>query len=397
VSRFVEVDYAQLCKAGQRIPGDVFLLSRNEAGNQIVCTLSDGLGSGVKANVLASLTANMAQKLSFSPINILRSASIIMDTLPVCKERRISYSTFTIVNVSVPPEGDILARIVEYDNPPFFLYQEGESRSVPRERLGLKRPDLKREESLSYSDVRLSFGDRIIICTDGVTQAGLGSQAFPLGWKSQALSEFIRSLLLKNPEISARELSLLVVRKAYALDGFAAKDDITCAVISVRNPRRLLVVSGPPVDREKDSRLAARVDAFKGPKIIAGGTTAQILARATGRPIRMNYGERDPFVPPSSCMEGVDLITEGMLTLNAVTKILGQKFHEAEIPQNAAGKIVNLLLSSDRIHFLVGTKINDANQDASPGDDIGTRQSLIRKIARCLETNYLKEVIIEYL
>ena len=96
---FIDVDYAQIFKHGQKIGGDVFLLSRNPEKNQIVSTLSDGLGSGVKANVLASLTAHMAHKLSFSPIDLNHSAKIIMDTLPVCKERKISYSTFTIADI----------------------------------------------------------------------------------------------------------------------------------------------------------------------------------------------------------------------------------------------------------------------------------------------------------
>ena len=122
---FIEVDYSQYYKEGQYIGGDVFLLSRNKTENQIICTLSDGLGSGVKANVLANQTAHMAQKYAFSSIDIVKSAEIIMNTLPVCKERKISYSTFSILKIYYENSDHLRASIVEYDNPGFLLMRNG--------------------------------------------------------------------------------------------------------------------------------------------------------------------------------------------------------------------------------------------------------------------------------
>ena len=137
---FIDVDYAQIYKHGQKIGGDVFLLSRNPESNKIVCTLSDGLGSGVKANVLASLTAHMAHKLSFSPIDLGHSAEIIMNTLPVCRERKISYSTFTIADIHYKENMEnINVRLVEYDNPLALRFKGSEPISWQKDKRGAHR------------------------------------------------------------------------------------------------------------------------------------------------------------------------------------------------------------------------------------------------------------------
>ncbi len=123
----------------RKLGGDVFLLSRQDASAQIVCTLSDGLGSGVKANVLASLTARMAHKLSFSPMDLTRSAKIIMNTLPVCKERKISYATFTIADLRRSNADEVLVNLVEYDNPSALMFQGSAPVQWEREKIDLRR------------------------------------------------------------------------------------------------------------------------------------------------------------------------------------------------------------------------------------------------------------------
>ena len=394
---FIDVDYAQIYKHGQKIGGDVFLLSRNPENNQIVSTLSDGLGSGVKANVLASLTAHMAHRLSFSPIDLSHSAKIIMDTLPVCKERKISYSTFTIADIRYKEDmEDIEVNLVEYDNPSSLRFSGPEPVSWERSRTELQREGAFKKEIIASSVFKLSFGDRLIMFSDGVTQSGLG-KSLPLGWRLDGVRKFISEEIRKDEDISSRELSRAIVQKACSLDGLAAKDDITCVVVYIRKPRRLLIVTGPPFTKEADEVLGQKIREFDGKKIVSGGTTAQIVSRLFGKKLTLDLSSWSKDVPPASKMEGIDLVTEGMLTLSKVATILEKKINPVDLPNDPAKKFVEMLLDSDQVHFIVGTKINEAHQDPNIPVEIGIRRTIIGRLRKALEEIYLKETSQEYL
>ena len=393
---FIDVDYAQIYKSGQKIGGDVFLLSRNPEREQIVCTLSDGLGSGVKANVLASLTAHMAHKLSFSEMDLTHSAKIIMNTLPVCKERKISYATFTIVDIRHPSLDDIQVNLVEYDNPQSLLFRDSKPIVWQREKILLHREGAFKKEELSRSSLQMAVGDRLIVFSDGATQAGMG-KALPLGWRLEGVREFAQHQIERNPSISSHDLSRAIARKANGLDRLASKDDITVMVVYVRRPRRTLVVTGPPFTKEKDEILGEKLRNFEGKKIISGGTTALIVSRLFNKKLKVDLSCWSADVPPVSIMEGFDLVTEGMLTLSKVATALEQKKSLRTLPNDAVRKFVALMMDSDQVHFIVGTKINEAHQDPSIPVEIGIRRTIIGRLRKALEDNYLKETSQEYL
>ena len=394
---FIDVDYAQIYKHGQKIGGDVFLLSRNPDNNQIVATLSDGLGSGVKANVLASLTAHMAHKLSFSPISLEHSAEIIMDTLPVCKERKISYSTFTIADIRYKGDMEnIEVNLVEYDNPQSLRFKDAEDVKWERTKIELKREGAFKNEVISNSSFKMEYGERLVMFSDGVTQSGLG-KSLPLGWRLDGVRKFIKEEISANPDISSRELSRAIVQKACSLDGFSSKDDITCVVVYIRKPRRTLIVTGPPFTKEADEILGEKIRSFNGRKIVSGGTTAQIVSRLFNKKITVDLSCWSPDVPPASKMEGIDLVTEGMLTLSKVVSALEKKVNVTDMPNDPAKKFVEILLDSDQIHIIVGTKINEAHQDPNIPFEIGIRRTIIARLRKALEENYIKETSVEYL
>ena len=394
---FIDVDYAQIYKHGQKIGGDVFLLSRNPDNNQIVATLSDGLGSGVKANVLASLTAHMAHKLSFSPISLEHSAEIIMDTLPVCKERKISYSTFTIADIRYKGDMEnIEVNLVEYDNPQSLRFKDAEDVKWERTKIELKREGAFKKEVISNSSFKMEYGERLVMFSDGVTQSGLG-KSLPLGWRLDGVRTFIKEEISANPDISSRELSRAIVQKACSLDGFSSKDDITCVVVYIRKPRRTLIVTGPPFTKEADEILGEKIRSFNGRKIVSGGTTAQIVSRLFNKKITVDLSCWSPDVPPASKMEGIDLVTEGMLTLSKVVSALEKKVNVTDMPNDPAKKFVEILLDSDQIHIIVGTKINEAHQDPNIPFEIGIRRTIIARLRKALEENYIKETSVEYL
>jgi Stage II sporulation protein E (SpoIIE) len=390
---FIEADYFQLYKHRNKIGGDVFLLSRREEDGRIICVLSDGLGSGVKANVLASLTATMASRYIAEEPDVRRAAEIIMRTLPVCRERKISYATFSIIDV----QADGKAQIVEYDNPPYLYFRGDRQTEVDRRVIELPRRFEYKEERLHFSSVDLQVEDRLIFFSDGVTQSGMGSPRYPLGLRLQGAADFTQSLILSNESISAGELARRVTAQGCSLDAHQAKDDITCGVIYFRNPREALIATGPPLDRERDGILARRLSGFQGKRVICGGTTAQLAARELGKEIRVDLSSRDLKIPPSAQMDGIDLVTEGMLTLAETERLLERKEAYESGGDNAARRLCRLLLESDKVSFLVGTRINDAHQDPEMPVEIGIRRTLVRRISDLLEKQYLKSTRIEYI
>jgi hypothetical protein len=382
---FIEIDHAQSAKHGQMVSGDVFLCQKTREEDRVIAVLSDGLGSGIKASVLANLTATMALKYTAAFMDVKRSAETIMNTLPVCSVRKISYSTFTIVDLH--GTGD--ARIIEYDNPSFVLIRDGQQEPVACESIAVGgRPG----GMLRYSRFRMKVGDRVVFFSDGISQAGMGRAGTPLGWGRDQVAEFVAGEVGADPATSARDLTQRLVFEAMRLDGSAPKDDTTAAALYFREPRRTVVITGPPFARQHDEELARIVRTFRGRKVICGGTTANIIARHFHRTVQMDLSQYDPEIPPAASMEGIDLITEGTLTLIRVASLLEAGAQDDAGRVNAATKLTELLLDSDIVQFEIGTRINQAHQDPNIPVELDLRRNVTRRIGSILEQRYFKQV-----
>jgi len=388
---FIEVDHFQEKKHRQTACGDIFLSQKVDEGQRVISVLADGLGSGIKAAVLANLTTTMAIKYVANDVDITRAASTIMETLPVCKVRGIAYSTFTIVDLD--RHGS--TRIVEYDNPSFVLLRDGVAVEVAKATVPIATIP-EREAFLQVSDFTVRPGDRIVIFSDGVVQAGVGQGTSPLGWGLKAVKAYLEQVIKDRPSISGRQLARTLVHRALAQDNFKAKDDISCGVIYYRKPREVLVFTGAPVKSERDRDLANAALAFEGKKIICGGTTASILSRELERPLSMDLSELDPNIPPVSHLEGFELVTEGAITLAALAQMLEQEENPDLLRPNAVTRLAGVLLDSDIIHFMVGTKINEALQDPSLPESLDIRRNIIRRLRQTLSERFLKEVHVTF-
>lgn len=388
-SLFQEVDFAQKMKNGENICGDCFLSKKMKDSERTISVLSDGLGSGVKANILSSMTATMALNFVASNMEILHSAEVIMDALPVCQVRKISYATFTIVDSIL----DGWTRIIEMDNPPFLLVRNGEILTVPAKTFASAK---WKDRSISVSEFNTLPEDRIIVLSDGITQSGMGNWATPLGWKLEGCADFLLKKIRKEPQISARELSRALLHEALAKEKSSrAGDDMTCAVIYFRHPRKLTLLTGPPFRKEDDRKYTRMLEVAEGWKIICGGTTAQIISRELARPLRTDLKTARSGLPPLSYIEGVDLVTEGIITLTKTLGILEGK--DSSRKPGSASRLVNMLLNSDIIDFVVGSRINEAHQDPTLPEEIEIRRNIVRNISRILEEKYLKKVSIDYI
>ncbi|MBT4818710.1 MAG: SpoIIE family protein phosphatase, partial [Lentisphaerae bacterium] len=328
-SCFIEVDHYQVGKHSEPVSGDAFLSQKVGDRDRVISVLADGLGSGIKASVLATLTSSMALKFVSVDTDIEKTAGIMMDILPVCSERRIGYSTFTIVDID--SAGD--TRIIEHDNPPFMLIRNGRLAEVRKTTIDLGcREGVPGERQLSSAHLRCRFGDRIVFFSDGVNQSGMGRPNMPLGWGTDEVGLFVTEEVGRNPHISARDLARRVVERAVANDEHASKDDTTCGVIYFRRPQRLLVVTGPPFSKRNDSLMASTLEGFQGRKAVCGGTTARIISRELKREVTLDLANVSGDIPPGSTMPGIDLVTEGTITLAKVAELLEQGRKPEDLP-----------------------------------------------------------------
>ncbi len=389
---FMEVDHYQERKHSQAACGDVFLSEKVAEDHRVISVLADGLGSGIKANVLANLTSTMAIRYMESDMDVRKAATTIMATLPVCRERQIAYSTFTIVEMD--PWG--ATRVLEYDNPPSILMRGPDPVPITPEILPL--PDTEgRQAQLRHARFEVRPGDRIVFFSDGVTQAGVGFPGTPLGWGQEAVAAYLSKVIRERPRISARQLARTLVLRAKSIDGGTAKDDISCAVMYYREPREVLILTGAPVSRDRDPEMAEVAQAFTGRKVICGGTTSAILGRELGRTLTMDLSNLDPDVPPISRMEGFDLVTEGAITLARMVRLLEEEDAPDLLKPNAATQLAGILLDSDIIHIVAGTKINEALQDPSLPEDLDIRRNILRGLKKVLTEKFLKEVRIRFI
>ena len=386
---FIDIDCSQMKKYDQNAYGDYFVSKRYPDEARLIAVLSDGLGSGIKANILSCMTATMLLRfIENQQISIRKAAEIVMNALPVCKVRHISYSTFSAIDVN----DDGHAKIVEEGNPEFIWIRNNEVLKPNFETIQSKT--FKNRKMKIYK-IDLKLGDRLIFCSDGVTQSGLGGGRLKLGLRRDGLIVLLQDKLKEHPDISSSELSHYLVNQARNIEtDRQPKDDISACVLYFRDPRESLIFTGPPYHQSKDAEYARMFANFKGKKAICGGTTANLISRELNRPITMDTTISIGKLPSCSYMDGVDLVTEGVLTLTKTLEYLENGTSDID---NAAGKLVNFLLDSDCINFMVGAKLNQAHYDPALPVEIEIRKNIIKKIAEVLQSKYFKKVSIQYI
>lgn len=383
---FIDVACAQRKKYNQNAYGDFFTSGRFPNMNRVVAVLSDGLGSGIKANILACMTSTMLLKFLENNSDIENSCEIIMNSLPVCKVRGISYSTFSAIDCYENGK----AKIVEEGNPDFIWIRNNEV--LKPEFQVIESKDFKNRKMRVYN-IKLEKFDRIIFCSDGATQVAMGTKAYPLGLERSGLIKIILKKLEQCPDISSKDLSDYLVHQVELIaPNRELKDDTSIVSIYCRNPRESLIFTGPPYHQEKDNYYAKTFMEFNGKKAISGGTTANIISRELNIPVYADVSTASGKLPGLSMMEGVDLVTEGILTLTKALEYL----ESGKPEQNAAKNLMDFMLNSDCIHFLVGAQMNKAHYDPNLPIEIEIRKNIIKQMAKVLEEKYLKKVKVQF-
>lgn len=386
----IEVDVQQLKRHGQVVCGDVFHSRQIKAEGRTILVLSDGIGHGVKANVLATLTASMALNYTSFHTKPEVAANIFMRALPKSVDGKESYATFTIIEI----ENAGSVRIINYDNPKTIIFRRGQI-FEPNEFQIPIRGEENVGKILRIREFTPMLDDRIIFLTDGIVQSGLGSKRFPTGWGLNFIARFAESQIDREFEISATKLARKIINQANMNDGFEIRDDASCGVIYFRQPREFMLITGPPFYKIKDADFVRRIQEFPGKKIICGGTTAEIIAREMNLEIDIQHRFMGGDIPPAAKMDGFEIVTEGILTLGHIEDILETYSSDMRLGDSPPEEVVKLLTQHDIIHIIVGTRINRAHQDPNQPVELEIRKSVVRRIVRLLEFRFFKKVSVE--
>lgn len=388
-SLFIDIDCYQQKKSGQNACGDSFFSKRFTAEGRLIAVLSDGLGSGIKANILSEMTGTMLLKFVEDGKNIIKSCEIVMDSLPVCQVRKISYATFSVIDCN--EEGH--AKIIEEGNPEFIWIRDNK---IMQPETTIITSKTHSNRHMHLYDIKLQQEDRLIFCSDGVTQTGLGSKELRLGLRREGLIEYVLDKLKNNPKISSRELSQMIVHMAQAKEvDRKAKDDISACVLYLRQPRKLMVFTGPPYYQERDKEYCEIFINFPGKKAICGGTTANVVSRELNISIESTM-KTIGKLPASSKMEGIDLVTEGILTLTQALDYL-ENPQNGENKKDAAKELTNILLDNDCIEFMVGAKLNQAHYDPDLPVELEIRKNVVKRMIGVLQDKYMKKVNVQFI
>jgi len=379
---FYEWGTKQLQKHGEELCGDNVSIARH--ADYVTLALSDGLGSGVKASILSILTTRIVMHLMENELPLSEVVDTLGKTLPVCDVRKLAYSTFAIGQFS----SDGHARVVEFDTPSFILLRRRKYVAVPYEKRQIQ------EKTIRESELHLQMGDWIVFVSDGVVNAGIGG-LYPLGWGLDKISRFLEEHC--HPNLSAQELADKLTQTVWDLYCNKPGDDVSVAVIKVRYKLTATVLTGPPADRNTDKAVVAKFTQRRGFLAVCGGTTAKVVARHLGgKSLEVDLATVKPDVPPLARVEGINLTTEGILTLTKANGLLhsGADKETVKFDTDGASELVRLCLDVDHIHFMVGLSVNPAHQNPELPRQLGMKLVVVREIAEELRKRG-KEVTIE--
>lgn len=389
MSVFIDANYLSLNKYKEELCGDKVEIIRNEDSTIIV--LADGLGSGVKANILATLTSKIIGTMLSMGAGIEEAVETIISTLPICKEREIAYSTFSILQVFETGE----CYLVEFDNPAAISLKKGKYYDLQKKCRKINGKLIK--ECRFF----VSLDDVIIMVSDGAIHAGVG-QCLNLGWKWENVKEYIERVYKSS--MSAKNISNALLSACNNLYANKPGDDTTVVTVRIRNYQKVNVIIGPPINREMDNYVINKFMSSCGKKVVCGGTTSQIVSRVTGKKIITSINYVDTAVPPTAKIEGIDLTTEGVLTMAKALEYVKRYIATSNSideyinldKQDGASILTKLLVEdSTEVNFFVGRAINPAHQNPDFPVDLGMKLKLVNDMKDQL-LNLGKKVSIEY-
>ena len=388
----VDVAYKSLNKFNEVLCGDKVELLKTEDSNIMI--LADGMGSGVKANILATLTSKILGTMFLNGATLEECVETIVETLPICRVRQVAYSTFSILQVFHSGE----AYLVEFDNPSCIFIRNGQLVPIPR---NIREVQGKKINEYRF---RVQRGDALILMSDGTVHAGVG-QLLNFGWLWEDIAKYaVKQYALT---ISAMRLAAAICQACDELYQYRPGDDTTVACMRIINAKPVHLMTGPAQDPSMDEEMVKGFmsgdDSTK--RIVCGGTSATIVSRVLKKKLDVSMDYVDPDIPPIAYMDGIELVTEGVLTLNRVVQLLrryaknetvSEDFFLELDKQNGASMVAKMLIEDcTELHLYVGKAINSAYQNPGLPFDLGIRQNLVEQLKTVVE-EMGKQVTVTY-
>jgi len=379
--------YKALNKSKEELCGDSVQIIRNP--EHTIAVLADGLGSGVKANILSTMTARIISTLLQEHLSIEEAVRTLLQTLPVCKVRNLAYSTFSLVRV----DKDGNAYVSEFDNPSAIFIRNGKLSPLPSSKRNIEGFVVKE----SY--VKLMPDDELFLLSDGVVHAGIGA-SLSLGWQHENVAHYIEKLQ-KESEKSIFEKVLSVTNTCNSFYNEKPGDDCSIVGIKAKTEKHGVIMIGPPIDKKKDGEVVNLLMQKGVLKAVCGGTAANIVAREINSQIVPTLDFPDPSVPPTATIEGIDLVTEGVVTLSKALEMLKKIVSCSPIgidfskKKDGASKLVKFLLTRcTHVKFLVGMTLNPAHKEFEFANSM-IKHKIVEELVNIVE-GLGKKVTIKY-
>ena len=373
-----DIGYVSLNHVGEQLCGDHVEVVSPEGGTSTVVVLADGLGSGVKASILSTLTAKIISTMMAAGMKLEDAVETIIATLPVCAVRGVAYSTFTVLHFV----DNFRAEIIQYDNPRVILLRNGKNYEMPTTRVSIAGKEILR------SEIELSENDVFIAFSDGVEHAGVGG-IYSFGWKREDIISFVEKYW--DVKSSAMEMTSVLLDECERLYDGRPGDDATVCTVRIRPSQPVNLLYGPPSNRNDNYKMMSQFFERDGKHIVCGGTTSSIAAQYLDKPLRVGFEYFDPEIPPVAELEGVDLVTEGVITVNRVVEYARQYLEDGKSyedwcdKQDGASRIARMLcVDATEIHFFVGCAVNPAHQNPNLPINFNIKMHLIKDLADVL-------------
>ncbi len=373
-----DIGWKSINHEGEQLCGDhVDIVEQGEDSTVIV--LADGLGSGVKASILSTLTSKMISTMMAEGIALEECVSAIAATLPICSVRGVAYSTFTIIHL----KNNSTAETIQYDNPPVIMFRNFERYDYPKQELNIDG------KKIFKSVIQLNEDDCFVAMSDGCPHAGIGT-AFNFGWKVDEIADFMQSIVPVG--YTAKTLSTMLVDECDKLYGNHPGDDATACVVRIRKRCQVNLLFGPPRNRDDCNRMMSLFFSKEGKHIVCGGTTSSIVSKYLGKPVRASLKYERSDVPPIAEIEGVDLVTEGVITINKVIEYAKDALGTNELyehwgyKRDGASLICRMLFEeATDINFYVGRAVNPAHQNPDLPINFNIKMNLVEELSQCLK------------
>lgn len=373
-----DIGYKSINHIGEQLCGDhVDILEPDDDSSVVV--LADGLGSGVKASILSTLTSKIISTMVAEGLSLTDCVETIAQTLPICSVRGVAYSTFTIMRLVENRDMEL----IQYDNPLTILLRDGKNYDYPKTEMSIGGKKIYR------SVIKLQDDDIFIAMSDGCPHAGIGL-AYNFGWKREDIIEFMEAAAAGG--YTAKTLSTILIDEANKLYGGRPGDDATACVIRIRKRVPMNILFGPPRDRDDCNRMMSLFFAKEGKHIVCGGTTSSIAAKYLGKKVEADISFVRSDIPPIAKIEGVDLVTEGVITVNRVVEYAKDAIGENKLYEkwsyghDGASLICRMLFEeATDINFYVGRAVNPAHQNPDLPINFNIKMNLVEELSACLK------------